>query len=413
MSNEEIKELGNEIMGSVASLRTELDSIKGKVDSLDDLKLDKIVDDITLKMEKSQKAQQEAEAKMKSIEAAIQRSDVSGESATNEYVEKSKEAFREYLASGEVKHGFKVTTDGIEVRAMSTDVNPDGGYLVRPEFADFIVGRVFETSPLRGVARVISVSSKSLEVLVDDNEAAASWSAEGSTGGETSTPQLGLKEIVAHKIEADPRVTAEMIQDSAINIEQWLQGKVAEKFARTENTAFVNGTGVAQPRGFLTYAAATDADTYERDKIGQFNLGATSFTATAADGLIQLQSLLKEAYQPNAVWGMKRATYGKIMKTRGNDAYFFGNTFLKDGNAQPTLLGKPVVFMDDMPAEGSNNLAVVYADFGVGYTIIDRVGLQVLRDPFSSKPFVTYYTTKRVGGDVTNFDAIKLGKLSA
>jgi len=161
----------------------------------------------------------------------------------------------------------------------------------------------------------------------------------------------------------------------------------------------------------LTYAAGDT--TYTRGEIERVNLGATSFDATAADGLIELHNSLKEPFQPNAVYGMKRASYGEILKVKGADTHYFGATLLRDGQAIPTLLGKRVIFMDDMPAEQSAALAVVYGDFSRGYTIYDRVGLQVLRDPFSKKGFVEYYTTKRTGGDVTNFDALKIGVLSA
>ena len=173
----------------------------------------------------------------------------------------------------------------------------------------------------------------------------------------------------------------------------------------------MTGNGVAKPRGFTTYAAWASAGVYERDKIERIKTGAA--TAVAADGLINLQYALKEAYQANAVFGMKRATFGSVLKLKGSDQFYFGPMLLKDGQAQITLLGKPVVFMDDMPAEGAGNLAVVYGDFGRAYTIVDRVGLQVLRDPYSAHPYTIFHLTKRTGGDVTNFDAIKLQNCAA
>jgi HK97 family phage major capsid protein len=206
-------------------------------------------------------------------------------------------------------------------------------------------------------------------------------------------------------------MTTEMIEDAYLNVEAWLAGKVADKFARTQNTAFVNGTGTGQPRGFLTYAAWAAAGVYERDKIEQINMGSAA--ALNADGLIEVQNALKEGYQAAAVWGMKRTTFGAALQLKGSDNYFFSPVLLRDGQASIQLLGKPVVFMDDMPAVAANALSIVYADFRVAYTILDRVGLQVLRDPFTNKGFITYYTTQRVGGDVTNFDGIKIGKVAA
>lgn len=405
--SDDLKEIVEGINKTFGELRSEQESIKGKVDALDDQKFDRMVEDITSKLEDVQKEQAK-------IKAAVSRPEGSEKLEAEDFTAKSKDAFATYFKTGEISEGFKVSGDGIEVRAMSTDVNPDGGYLVRPELANFVVDRVFESSPLRQVARVETIGSKSLEVLIDDNEAGARWVGEGASGGETSTPQLGLKEIVAHKIEADPRITTEQLQDSFLNVEQWLQSKVADKFARTQNTAFVNGDGVNKPRGFLSYPAAASSDTYERNALGRLNLGGTAFSASAvADGLIELKSLLKEEYQMGAVFATKRASFGSILKNKGNDNYFFSQTLLKDGQEQPLLLGKPVIFMDDMPTEASAAVAIAYGNFSVGYTIVDRVGLQVLRDPYTNKGFITYYTTQRVGGDVTNFDSIKLGVLSA
>ena len=206
-------------------------------------------------------------------------------------------------------------------------------------------------------------------------------------------------------------MTTEMIEDAYLDVEGWLARKVADKFARTQNSTFVTGNGVGQPRGFLTYAAWASEGVYERDKIEQVNMGSAA--ALNADGLIKLQNSLKEGYQGNAVFGMKRTTFGAALQLKGSDNYFFSPVLLANGQASIQLLGRPVVFMDDMPAIAANALSVVYADFSMAYTILDRVGLQVLRDPFTNKGFVTYYTTQRVGGDVTSFDAIKIGKVAS
>lgn len=399
--DKEIKALVDDINKSVHELKSEQGSIKGKVDAFDQAKIDRIADELTKKQEKLQ----ELEQKQAKIEAMINRQDFGKEDKSADMLAEHKSAFDKFMRDTKGKSEIEIFA-----KAMSTDVNPDGGYLVRPELANFVVDRVFETSPLRMVARVETISSKSLEVLIDDNEAGARWVSEGASGGETTTPQFGLKEIVAHKIEADPKITMEQIQDSYLDVEAWLQGKISDKFARTENTAFVTGNGVGKPRGFLTYDDYTSADVYERDKIEQFNLGSAS--ALTSDGLIDMQGLLKEKYQANAVWAMKRATYTAALKLKGSDNYYFGQEFLKNGISVPTLLGKRVIFMDDMPAIAGNALSVAYADFSKAYTIVDRVGLQVLKDPFTNKGFMTYYTTKRTGGDVTCFDAIKIGKIS-
>lgn len=398
----EIKTLAEGINKGLEALKSEQSAIKGRVDALDDLKLDRIIEDTTKKIEEMQQKQAK-------IEAAVNRPEI-GAKSDAEAEKKSRDAFVAFMR--DTKSG----KSEMEIKAMSTDVNPDGGYLVRPQLVNQVVDRVFETSPLRQLANVITISSKSVEMLIDDEEAAASWEGEGaSSASDSSTPQLGRKEIVAHKLATNPRITTELLQDSALDVEMWLVGKVTDKFARTENTAFVSGTGVASPRGFLTYSAWAAAGTYERNKIEQVTVGASG-ALSSADDLIDIQNALKEGYQARAAWGMKRATFGKVMKLKSTSQYNFLGLQPNDrGNytMDMTLLGKPVVFMDDMPAVAANALSIVYADFNAGYTIVDRVGLTVLRDPYSAKGFVEYYTTKRTGGDVTNFDAIKVGKISS
>lgn len=402
----EIKGLSDELARMVAPMREKIDALSAKeyADPLTQQELKKWSEDATAKMA-------DLQAKQAKLEAAMKRPGVDTKGADPEMEQKHRDALREYMADGTLPSGFKAGSEGVEIKAMSTDVNPDGGYLVRPELSSTIVSRVFETSPLRQVANVETTGAKSIDVLIDTDEAGARWVGEGASGGQTDTPQLGQKVIAAHKLEADPRMTTEMIQDSYLDVEAWLSRKVADRFARLENTSFVSGNGVNKPRGFLDYSAWASAGVYEDGKIEQVNAGASG--AFSADGLIDVQYSLKEAYQPSAVWGMKRASFGSILQLKGNDNYFVSPVLMRDGVASMQLLGKPVIFMDDMEAEGNDNLCVVYADFSTAYTIVDRVGLQVLRDPFTNKGFITYYTTKRTGGDVTSYDAIKIGKTPA
>jgi HK97 family phage major capsid protein len=403
----EIKGLVEKINPTLTELRSEVDAMKASApkDVVTEEKHQRMADDVAAKMEALQ-------AKQAKLEAAMNRPGAGeGKGMDGELEQKHKDAFRQYMANGTLPDGFKAGSEGVEVKAMSTDVNPDGGYLVRPELSNTIITRVFETSPVRQIANVERTGAKSIDILIDDQEAAARWVGEGASGGQTDTPQLAQKVIAAHKIEADPRMTTEMIEDSYLDVEAWLAGKVAEKFARTQNSAFVSGDGVGKPRGFLTYDAAATAGTYERNAITQINMGSAA--ALNADGLIEVQNALKEEYQAGAVFGMKRTTFGAALQLKGNDNYFFSPVLMRDGQASIQLLGKPVVFMDDMPAVAANALSIVYADFGRFYTVLDRVGLQVLRDPYTNKGFVTYYTTQRVGGDVTSFDAAVIGKVAA
>ena len=397
----EIKGLVEKINPTLTELRSEIDALKESApkDVVTEEKHQKMADDITAKMA-------EMQAKQAKLEAAMNRPGGAGGDDAAE----QKSAFDGFFRKGD--NGAD-SGRGLElsVKAMSTDVNPDGGYLVYPQLIGTVVDRVFESSPVRGLANVVQTDSTSVEMLIDDNEAGARWIGEGASGGQTDTPQLGRKVIAVHKMEADPRMTVEMTRSPYISAEAWLTGKVGDRFARLEASAFVTGTGTGQPRGFLTYAAQATSGTYERGQVNQVNMGGAA--ALTADGLIKVQSALKEAYQGSAVWGMKRATFGAALQLKGNDSYFFSPVLLRDGQASMQLLGKPVVFMDDMPDVAANALAVVYADFARFYTIVDGMTLQVLRDPYTNKGFITYYTTKGVGGDVTAFDAAAIGKVAA
>ena len=303
-----------------------------------------------------------------------------------------------------------------ELKALSTDVNPSGGYLVPIQQLGIINGRVFETSPLRRTATVISTSAKSVEAVLDDDEASSGWAGEGDTIVETNTPNLGRIEIACHKQYAFPKMTDELVQDSAFDVVAWLLNKVGDKFGRTENSAFVSGDGVKQPRGFLTYPAWDNAGVYQRKALERINSGSTTVPTEA--GLINLQASLKEAYQANARWYMNRSTFAAIMKLNGSSNYRFLNFQPATGpnglglGGELTLMGKPIVLLADMPNIGTDSLSIAYGDMSQAYTITDRVGISVKQDGVTSPGFVKFYATKRVGGDVTNFEALKLQKFN-
>ena len=404
---QEIKGLVEKINPTLVELRSEIDAMKASApkDVVTEEKHQRMADEITAKMADMQ-------AKQAKLEAALNRPETGdGKGMDAEMEAKHARAFRDYITGGDLPSEFKAGREGIQVKAMSTDVNPDGGYLVRPQFSQRIIDRVFESSPVRQVASVETTGGDALTFLIDTEEASAEWEGQGSSASATTTPQLARKTIAVHPLLNKLTLTAEQIEDSYLNVEGWLSTKTADKFARAEATAFVNGDGVKKPRGFLTYAAWSAAGVYEDDKIEQVNLGAAA--ALTADGIIKLQNSLTEPYQPRAVWGGKRATFGAALQLKGNDNYFFSPVLMRDGQASIQLLGKTFIFMDDMPAVAANALSLVYGDFSMGYTIVDRVGLQFLRDPFSSKPSVEVQGRKRVGGDVTSYDALKIGKVAA
>jgi len=403
--SEDIKLLGENLAKIAQEIKSEVETVKNK-DADWQAKHDKMVNALA----NTQEQIQVIKAKNEQLEAVLQRNEIDGTQKGSELEAKSMEALKSYMR-GNGAGEFKANDLGLEIRGMATDNNAQGGYLVLPEMANFMATRIFETSPLRRVANVVSIGSDRMTVIADDNEASATWVGQGATASENNTPDIGLLEISAHKSQCFVSATVEMLQDGFVNVESWLQGKAADKLGRLENTAFMTGTGVAAPKGILDYAAWASAGVYERNKIEQISVGTSG--ALVADKLFDLQASLKEGYQGAGKFLMKRSTYGKIAQLKGSDNFYFGTTVLKDGTQGLQLLGKEVIFCDDMEAVAGSAKAIAYGDFGSGYTIVDRVGFNVLRDPYTSKGFVKFYCTKRVGGAVTNFDAIKVGVVTA
>jgi HK97 family phage major capsid protein len=291
------------------------------------------------------------------------------------------------------------------MKALSITSDPDGGYLVSPAMSDQMTTIIFETSPIRQLASVQTISTDSLDVLDDKDQAAGNWTGETQPRADTNTPQLGKRNIPVHELSARPKITQKLIDDAAVDVEAWLSQKVADIFARKQNTAFVSGSGSNQPRGFLTYAAGTSWG-----QIEQVNSGTAG--EVTPSGLIALYYSLKSEYARNATFLMNRSVVQKVRELKDGTGQYLWQPGLQAG--QPDLLlGAPVMMASDMPAAGAGTLSVALGDFRRGYQIVDRAGIRTLRDPFTEKPFVLFYSTVRTGGDVLNFEAIKLLKLSS
>lgn len=290
---------------------------------------------------------------------------------------------------------------------------PDSGYFIMPDRANSISQRIFETSPLRPICNSVTTTSDVWEIPIDDDEFGAGWVGETESRPDTTTGQIGLIKIPVHELYSQPRATQKMLDDAGFDLEAWINSKVSMRFGRLENSAGVSGDGSKKWKGFLDYPAWASAGVYERHKVEQVTATGTAGTLDNADDLINLQNSLLEDYQAGATWGMRRATFTSVMQLKDdNGAYLLDPRILKTGTDK-VLLGNPVVFMADMPAVAANALAVVYADFSEFYTIVDRLGIRVLRDPYTSKPYVRFYTTKRSGGAVTNYQAGKILKINA
>lgn len=309
-------------------------------------------------------------------------------------------------------HGVSPEKRELEVKTLIAGSDPDGGYFIRPERSMKMVKRIFETSPMRSICDVTTTNSDSLELLIDDDEAASGgWVGEVESRGETGTPKIGKLTIPVHEQFAQPKATQKMVDDAGFDIEAWLSNKVTGKFSRIENTAFVVGDGSQKPKGFLSYDPWAVAGVYERNKLEQIASGNAS--ALTGDGVKNLQNSLIEDYQSGAVFAMNRLTWGKVILLKdGQGNYLLDPRSFKEGDTM-TLLGKRVVLMHDMPVVAANALALAYGDFRTGYTVVDRMGFRVIRDVYTAKPYILYYTTKRTGGAVTNYESIKIQKISA
>lgn len=356
------------------------------------------------RFEKMDKAMDEITDKAEALETAMKRRqtqhlDVDGKELTPEQAE-HKDAINAYA-----RKGFDRLSD-TEKKSLAANSDPDGGFFVRPEISNEILKTVTETSAIRSVASVITIGSGSFEQPKRTSaHTGATWSGETGSPDDSVGPKVGILTIFAHMLSADPKASQTLLDDSEVSIEQWLADEVALDFAVTENTAFVLGNGNSKPRGFLTYPAGTDDD-----QIEQIDSGSSG--AILGDGLIDLQVALKEEYQLNATWIMQRATVGAIRKLKSSDLEYIWQPGLRAGESD-LLLGRPILKANDMPAIAADSLSIAYGDFRRGYKIVDRKGISILRNPYTARPFVTFFTTKRVGGDVTINEAIKIQKLAA
>lgn len=343
------------------------------------------------KLSKMNAAIDQYENELKTIRTAMARPGAGEpEKKRNEH----KEAFVKYMRTG----------SEAEIKGLSVNDNVNGGYFVESDLAAEIVKNITEISPMRQLASIIGISGDGLKIRRQTGVASASWAGEQASRSETNTPTLGLLEIPAHEIYAAPRATQQILEDANINVEAWLAGEVTEAFADAEAAAFITGNGVGKPRGIMTYTSGTSDGQVEQVVTG-------SASAVASAGIVNIVYKLKAAYKNNASWMINRATLGSIRKLADSTGHFLWKPGL-DGMQPSTLMGYPVFEADDVAVEASGALVAAFGNFQAAYQIVDKVGISVLRDPYSAKPEVEFYTRKRVGGAVKNYEAFKILKCS-
>ena len=313
-------------------------------------------------------------------------------------------AFNAYLRSGE-DDGLRGLD--IEAKSMTTAVNSDGGYLVDPQTSDTVASILNSTASIRSISSVVHVEATSYDVLIDTTDVGAGWATELGGVAETGTPQIDRITIPLHELSALPKASQRLLDDSAFDIENWLAGRIADKFARAEADAFINGDGIDKPTGILT-KAKVDNGVWSWGNLGYLPTGADGDIGSS-DAIVDLVYALGAQYRANAGFVMNSKTAGLVRKLKDADGRFLWSDGL--AAAEPArLMGYPVVVAEDMPDVASDSFSIAFGDFHAGYTVAERPDLRVLRDPFSAKPHVLFYATKRVGGDVSDFAAIKLLK---
>jgi HK97 family phage major capsid protein len=318
-----------------------------------------------------------------------------------------KKAFEAYLRSGDDDSLRGLELEG---KAMSTAVAGDGGYLVDPQTADVVKSTLASTASIRAIANVVQVEATSFDVLIDHSDVGHGWATETSSVTETGTPTIDRITIPLHELSALPKASQRLLDDSAFDIDGWLAGRIADKFARAEADAFINGDGIDKPKGFLTHPTVDNA-AWAWDSIGYVATGVDG-DFDGGDSIIDLVYSLGAQYRANAAFVMNSKTAGAVRKLKDGDGRFLWSDGLSAGEPAQ-LMGYPVLISEDMPDPATGAHAVAFGNFAAGYTIAERPDLRVLRDPFSAKPHVLFYATKRVGGDVSDFAAIKLLELSA
>lgn len=319
-----------------------------------------------------------------------------------------KSAFDGYVRQGQ-EHGLRT----LETKALSVGSDPDGGYLVPDETEQTINAAVRDVSPIRAIAGVRQVSGSVYKKPIAIAGTDAGWVGETAARPETTAPTLAELSFPTMELYAMPAATSTLLDDSAVDIDAWLAEDVRTTFAEQEGQAFVSGDGVNKPKGFLDYPTVDNAS-WSWGNVGTISTGAAgAFPASdPSDRLIDLIYSVKAGYRNNAHFVMNRATQSEIRKMKDGDGNYIWTPSTAPGE-NPTLLGYPIAESEDMPDIAADSLSLAFGDFRRGYLIVDRVGIRVLRDPYSAKPYVLFYTTKRVGGGVQDFDAFKLLKFAA
>lgn len=330
-----------------------------------------------------------------------------------------KAAHRKAFVDGYMRKGHDIGLRDLECKALNITTGSDGAYAVPEELNRTIESLNLKISPMRSLARVISVGSSDYKTLMNVRGTTSGWVGEAAARTETTTPSLAEITAPMGEIYSNPAATQQMLDDVFFGAETWLAQEVASEFAQEEGTAFVSGNGTNKPKGFLAYTAASTVDgTRAFGQIQYLYTGSsgafktTSASVSPADDLVDMVFSLKPEHRLAASWVGNALTLAAIRKFKDNDGAYIWQPGMAAG-VPSSILGYPYTEMPDMPDIGANAYVLALGDWQNGYVIVDRMPIRSLRDPYSNKPYVHFYTTKRVGGFVNNSEAIKLLKLGS
>jgi len=345
-----------------------------------------------------------AQARLDRVMSEARRPPIGGDPIIVAAPPEAKAAWDRYLRAGQ--------SHGLELKTGLSSASNSGGYVVPPETERAIERRLMAGSPMREIATVRTVASGVFRKPVSTAGIASGWVAETAARPETDPATLALLEFPSADLYASPAATQSLLDDAMINLDEWLAAEVEDAFAAQETQAFVTGDGTNKPKGFLSYSIVADASHAWGD-IGYVAAGAAGAFAEddPADALLDLIYAPKAQYRPNGRFVMNRRTVSAVRKFKDADGNYIWAPATRAGETA-SLLGYPVTEIETMPDIAANSASIAFGDFQRGYLIVDRAGVRVLRDPYSAKPYVLFYTTKRVGGGVQNFDAIKVMKFA-
>lgn len=300
-----------------------------------------------------------------------------------------KTAFNNYIRKGNEENLVK--------KSLSSG-KEEGGVLLVPTLYSKILNEINVRSPMRQLASIETISTNALDLVIEDGKFASGWVGDDEERPETTNPKLKQQRIFVHELYAQPKASQTLIDDSSINIETWLSERLRDSFIRVENEAFIHGDGQKRPFGILHRNEQRPIDTISTDKI-------------TPDLFLFLINSLNEEYQANATFLMNRTTLSEVQKLTDTMGRFIWQQSMSESLKQ-TIFGVPVVCCSEMPSIEKKGLVIAIGDFKSAYKIVDRSGINIMRDPYTDKPFVKFYSVKRVGGDIVNPAAIKLVKLT-